>query len=99
MSTSGPLTLLIEHAQRWHQRMLGLMFRPTLAAGHALLLTPCPSVHTAFMRFAIDVVYLDDTYMVLAMHLQLRPWRMSFGPRGTRHTQNTAQMTLKPPLC
>jgi uncharacterized membrane protein (UPF0127 family) len=78
--------LRVERADRWHQRLLGLMFRRALAPGLALLLSPCNSVHTAFMRFAIDLVYLDAQGRVLATRTSVRPWRMSWGLRGTRHT-------------
>lgn len=76
----------VMRASRWHERLLGLMFRANLAPDHALLLSPCASVHTAFMRFAIDVVYLDGDWRVLTVHASMAPWRTSWGPRGTRHT-------------
>lgn len=83
---SPQASLHVTQAQRWHERLLGLMFRASLAPDHALLLSPCASVHTAFMRFAIDLVYLDAQGRVLATRTSVRPWRMSWGPRGTRHT-------------
>jgi len=82
--------LHIERAHHWLQRLLGLMFRRQLLPGHALLLSPCGSVHTAFMRFAIDVVYLDAEFRVLAMRAHMQPWRMSWGPRGARHVLELA---------
>jgi uncharacterized protein len=77
--------LHIEQANSWHQRLLGLMFRRTLRPGHGMLLTPCTSIHTAFMRFEIDVVYLDAEFRVLSVHTPLKPWRLSWGAVGTRH--------------
>src|SRR5207253_305834 len=56
--------------------------RPPLAADAGLLLCDCPSVHTAFMRFAIDVVYLDRDGVVLKCVPGLRPWRASAGRAG-----------------
>lgn len=82
---TGLYPLHIELANCWHQRLLGLMFRRTLRQGHGMLLTPCTSIHTAFMRFAIDVVYLDAEFRVLSIHTQLKPWRLSWGPVGTHH--------------
>ncbi len=93
MSSASDL-LHIEHAYRWHQRFVGLMFRRSMPPGHALLLSPCGSVHTAFMRFTIDVVYLDAQWHVLAVRAQMPPWRMSWGPRGTRHTLELAGGTV-----
>jgi uncharacterized protein len=64
-------------------RMRGLLGRASLAPGEGLLLRPAGSVHTAFMRFAIDVVFLDRDLRVIAVVSRLRPWRMS-GRRGAR---------------
>jgi uncharacterized membrane protein (UPF0127 family) len=40
-----------------------------------MLIRPTWSVHTAFMRFAIDVVFLDEELTVLKVARRLRPWR------------------------
>ena len=57
-------------------RFAGLQFRAALPAGAGLLLTPCPSVHTFFMRFAIDVVLLDRGGCVVAVRRRVHPWRI-----------------------
>ena len=57
-------------------RFMGLQFRAALPAGAGLLLTPCPSVHTFFMRFAIDVVLLDRYGRIVAVRRNVRPWRI-----------------------
>ncbi len=46
-------------------RFWGLMGRRSLHEGHGVLLTPCTSVHTFFMRFPIDVVFLDRNALEL----------------------------------
>jgi uncharacterized membrane protein (UPF0127 family) len=66
-------------AERWHERMRGLLGRQGLAPGTGMLLSPCGSVHTAGMRFVIDVVYLDNGGRVVRIVRGLQPWRMSFG--------------------
>ena len=53
------------------------MGRRSLPEGEALLIDPCYSVHTMFMRFAIDVVYLDSNDRVLKVVGRLRPFRAS----------------------
>ncbi len=55
-------------------RFAGLMFRKKLPIASGLLLVPCNSVHMCFMRFAIDVVYLDKEYKILKIVKNLRPW-------------------------
>jgi uncharacterized protein len=64
-----------EVADRPLARMRGLMWRRGLPAGEGLLLRPAPSIHTAFMRFPIDAVFLDRSLQVLAVVERLRPWR------------------------
>jgi uncharacterized protein len=56
-------------------RMRGLLGRRSLPSGEGILLRPASSVHTAFMRFAIDAVFLDRELRVLKVAPNLRPWR------------------------
>ena len=62
-------------------RLRGLLGRRELAAGEGLLLRPSSSIHTWFMRFAIDVVFLDRELRVLRVVESLRPWHFA-GCRG-----------------
>jgi uncharacterized membrane protein (UPF0127 family) len=57
------------------RRMRGLLGRRSLPVGEGLVLHPCHSVHTAFMRFPIDVVFLDHDLRVMKIVESLRPWR------------------------
>lgn len=65
-------------AERFWERLMGLMGRAALAPGTGLLLRPCNSIHTFFMKFAIDALYLDSEGKVLAVRRALKPWRMTF---------------------
>jgi len=60
------------------------MGRRGLPEGGALLITPCSSVQTFFMRFAIDVVFLDRDGQVVKVVSELEPYRVAFGGRGAR---------------
>jgi uncharacterized membrane protein (UPF0127 family) len=64
-------------------RLRGLLGRSSLSSGEGLLLRPAGSIHTAFMRFAIDAVFLDGTDRVVKVASALRPWRAA-GCRGAR---------------
>ena len=57
--------------------MRGLLGRRMLAPGEGLLLQPAPSIHTAGMRFPIDVVFLDREFHVVKVVDRLRPWRIA----------------------
>ena len=58
-------------------RMRGLLGRSSLPSGEGILLRPTSSVHTGFMRFAIDVVFLDRELQVLRIVPSLVPWRIA----------------------
>jgi uncharacterized membrane protein (UPF0127 family) len=62
-------------AQSAFTRMRGLLGRRALPHGEGLLLRPAGSIHTAFMRFAIDAVFLDRELTVLAIEPNVPPWR------------------------
>ncbi|MGB2875326.1 MAG: DUF192 domain-containing protein [Gaiellaceae bacterium] len=64
-------------------RLRGLLGRTGLPSGEGLLLRPAASIHTAFMRFAIDAVFLDRANTVVKVASALRPWRTS-ACRGAR---------------
>ena len=69
-------------ARSFWLRLVGLLGRSSLEPGEALVLQPCSSIHTAFMRFAIDVLYLDRSGRVVKAVPSLRPFRMSGVLRG-----------------
>ncbi len=72
-------TLEVEIAESFLSRLRGLMGRRRLDEGHGLLLAPCNSIHMLFMRFAIDVVYLDKDFCIKKIARNVLPWiGMSF---------------------
>jgi len=66
--------------------MVGLLGRRHLAGDEGLLVTPCTSIHTMFMRFPIDVLYLDREQTVVKAVRALRPFRFSACFRGGGHS-------------
>ncbi|MGO0121785.1 DUF192 domain-containing protein [Desulfothermobacter acidiphilus] len=62
-------------AQRWWQRLRGLLGRAPLRPGEGLLLEPCWSVHTFFLPYPIDVLFYDREHKVVACFVELNPWR------------------------
>ena len=63
---------------------MGLMFRASLPDGYGLLLRPCSSIHMFFMRFPLDVVFVDGDGRVVRILDSIRPWRASFPVRGAK---------------
>ena len=64
-------------------RMRGLLGRHDLPAGEGVWLRPAGSIHTLFMRFAIDVVFLDRDDRVCRIAESVAPWRFA-AARGAR---------------
>ena len=58
-------------------RMKGLLGRDSLAVEEGLWIVPCPMIHTFFMKFPIDVLFLDRYLVVRRVLENLKPWRMS----------------------
>jgi uncharacterized protein len=64
-------------AGSFFRRTLGLMFRRAMAKRSALILKPCNSIHTCFMRFSIDVVFVGMDGSVVGFESGIKPWRLS----------------------
>jgi uncharacterized membrane protein (UPF0127 family) len=75
--SSGDQVCVGEVADGPLKRMRGLLGRRGLSSGEGMLLVPAPSIHTAFMRFPIDALFLDRELRVLDIVERLRPWRMA----------------------
>lgn len=80
-TTGKTVVARLKIADGFWSRLAGLQLRRPLSSDAGLLLVPCNSVHTCFVRFPVDVVFLDNTGRVLAIRRSLRPWRMAWGPR------------------
>lgn len=69
--------LSLRVADTFGSRFRGLMLSPAPTPGSGLLLKRCASVHTAFMRYPIDLAYVNDRGLVLQCVTRLAPWRAS----------------------
>ena len=63
-------------ADRLLPRMRGLLGRRALAPGEGIVIRPAPSIHTFFMRFPIDAVFLARNGDVLKVSRDVKPWRI-----------------------
>jgi uncharacterized protein len=70
--------VICEHAEiastPW-RRTRGLLGRTGLAEGEGMLIDPAPSIHSAFMRFEFDAVFLDRDLKVVKVVERIRPFR------------------------
>jgi len=64
-------------ADTFLSRMAGLLNRKSLPAGEALVITRCQSIHMFFMRFSIDVIFVDKNDHVVGLIERIKPFRLS----------------------
>jgi uncharacterized membrane protein (UPF0127 family)/CheY-like chemotaxis protein len=69
-------------------RMRGLLGRGGLERGEGLLVQPAGSIHTLFMRFPIDAVFLDRGLRVVGLAPELAPWRLA----ARRHAHSVLEL-------
>lgn len=77
-STAEPWQGELVIADSYLSRLIGWQGRKPCPQPTALLLVPCPSIHTILMRFAIDAVWLDEAGHVLEVQHALRPWKVAW---------------------
>ena len=77
MTRGTVLATQLEAAHTGPTRRKGLLGRESLLPGEGLWIAPCESVHTFFMRFPIDLVYLDRENRIKKVRSSVGPWRLS----------------------
>ena len=70
------------------------MFTACLPEGEALVIEPCNSIHMFFMRYPLDVIFLDREGRVLYMHEGIKPWRVGKPVRGARQAVELPEGTI-----
>lgn len=77
----------VSKTSHFFERMVGLLGTAKLNDNEGLLISPCSSVHTFGMRYAIDVIFIDKHWTVVKTVKSLKPWRLS--------ASNKANMVLE----
>src|SRR5579872_3895077 len=80
--TGQVLAAQVEAALDSKSRRRGLLGLDRFPAGRALIIAPTNAIHTWFMRFAIDVIFVARDGRVVKVRQQLKPWRLSGALRG-----------------
>ncbi len=65
-------------AENFIDRLIGLMFKDKLVGSDGLMIDPCRSIHTCFMRYNLDVVFISRNNSVVKIIRDLKPWRMTW---------------------
>lgn len=66
----------VKIAKNFFTRSIGLLSRKSILDNEALIIKPCCSVHTFFMKFAIDVLFVNKRNEVIALYENVKPWRI-----------------------
>jgi uncharacterized membrane protein (UPF0127 family) len=75
-SRGSELGKRVEVADNFWTRFRGLMLRGGLEPDGGLVIEPCSSIHTMWMRFPIDVLYMDKEHRVVRADAAMPPWRI-----------------------
>jgi uncharacterized membrane protein (UPF0127 family) len=94
LSSTGQVLAQAQVADTPAARLRGLLGRDGLRPGDGLILDPCSSVHTCFMRFSIDLVFVDRAGAVLRTIANVGPFRFVSGGRRARQTIELPAGTL-----
>ena len=78
--TDEALADRIELAVTRNDRRKGLLGRDVFETSSALIIAPCFSIHTMFMRFDIDAVFVDDDGRAVKVVQGMGPWRIAVQP-------------------
>jgi hypothetical protein len=76
-STGKILLPHIRRTETLYERTRGLLGSRFLDQGYGLLITPCNSIHTLFMRMSIDVLFLNRNNTIMAMKENMHPFRFA----------------------
>ncbi len=84
-ATGSVVAERVHRARSLSERARGLLRRPPLGPGEALVIEPTRSVHTFGMRYSIDVCFCDREWLVLHVVTSLRPRRITRWVRRARY--------------
>ena len=76
VTRGAPVVVSGRVASTFWSRFRGLMGVASLALGAGLVIKPCSSIHTHFMRIPIDVLYVNQDHVIAGIDRNLRPWRI-----------------------
>lgn len=68
----------IRPAESFADRLIGLMFKKELVGADGLMIDPCRSIHTCFMKYSLDIVFISSKNQVVKIIRDIKPWRMTW---------------------
>ena len=83
----------IKYADTYLKRLIGLMFKKDIDYGLLFILKYGSSIHTCFMRFNIDVYFLDENKIIFDK-VSLKPWRFYKSSKKAKYILEVKENTL-----
>jgi uncharacterized membrane protein (UPF0127 family) len=84
----------VEKAASTLRRMKGLLGKKSMPENYGLWITPCQSIHTFFMRFPIDVIFLSPDLHVVKIFPSIEPFRLSSWVHSAQSALELASGTI-----
>lgn len=92
---NGAMIANIQKADTFFKRFAGLLGRKELPAKTGLLITPCKQVHSLFMGFSFDIVFLTEEYRVAHLVPSMKPFKCSPLVRNAAHVLEVPEGTIQ----
>ncbi len=91
---SGQAVARVVRADGWWEQGRGVLGLSSLAPGEGLWLPGVSSVHTLFVRFSLDLLFLDGDFRQICARPRVPPWRPVVWAPGAHHTVELGAGTL-----
>ncbi len=77
LTTQKPIAREIKLANTFFSRLKGLLGTEPLNFQEGLLISPCQQIHTHFMGYSVDVIFLNKNLQVIDIVYEMKPWKIS----------------------
>ncbi|MFT9598494.1 DUF192 domain-containing protein [Mesobacillus sp.] len=94
-SNGKELAADVKIADTFFSRFKGLMLTDSLSDGHSLYIQPCRSIHTFFMNYSIDVLYINENNEIVGTDEQLEPAKMGKRCKGAYSVFELPEGTIR----
>jgi len=91
---TGRTVATVRRADNWWGKGWGVMGLRGLPVGEGLWLPGVTSVHTAFVRFPLDLLFLDADFQTIRLAPETPAWRLLISAPGAFHTLELGHGTL-----
>ena len=95
LSNGKELAANVRVAVTFFSRFKGLMLTDSLPEGHSLYIQPCRSIHTFFMNYSIDVLYINENNEIVGTDEKLKPAKIGKRCKGAYSVFELPEGTIR----